>query len=92
MAGREGIEPSSKVLETSMLPLHYRPIRNCFCFSTSLRFGNRKLYAAKFVLTSAWQALCRLLRPSHIFATTNLWFGRPLLDVLPFDCGGKDTV
>ena len=26
IAGREGIEPSSKVLETLILPLNYRPL------------------------------------------------------------------
>lgn len=69
LAGREGIEPSARVLETPMLPLHHRPTK-IFCFST----------------------MCRLFRPSHLFAFTKSWFGRHLCDVLPFDYGGKGTL
>lgn len=47
-AGLEGVEPSSKVLETSILPLNYRPKRICNVDNKSiqhLRSNNQVIFS-----------------------------------------------
>ena len=48
MAGAEGLEPSTKVLETHVLPLHHAPTERFESIHDLSRFVNRKIQTSVF--------------------------------------------
>lgn len=67
MAGLEGIEPPSPVLETSVLPLNYRPLTAPSAVNTKPKITITKLFLGFFVECTLAAMLAILLQRNLFF-------------------------